>query len=161
MNGLKKKLTISCLTIVFFLSMTFVPAQAQRASGDVGIGVQGGRPTGLSIRFYRPDGMNLDLLAAWDLDDFFFVNGHGLFESPLGDEGIAHVFYGPGAFIGIRDRGDDETLDNEIGIGISGTLGLGVMIDKLEIYGRITPRLELIEETDIDIGGGIGLRYYF
>lgn len=142
----------------------FIPddLNAQRNAGDLGIGVQAGVPTGLSLRTYNPGKMDLDLLAAYDLDDFFFVNVHGVYDTHLGDNQVAHLFYGPGGFIGIRDTGGNEVDgSNDIDAGISGTLGLGFMIDKVELYGRVTPRLSLIDETDFDVGGGLGFRVYF
>jgi hypothetical protein len=48
-----------------------------------------------------------------------------------------------------------------LGLGISGNFGFNVFVDQLEVYAQITPRLQLIEGTDADVGGGIGLRFYF
>ena len=46
-------------------------------------------------------------------------------------------------------------------MGISGTIGLSYLIERFEIYLRLTPRLALIEATDADFGGGLGFRYFF
>ena len=156
------KRSLSVLLAGLLILLTSHTLEAQRSPGDVGIGIQAGVPTGLSIRTYNPGNMNFDLLAAWDLDDFFFVNIHGIFENHIGNSQVAHVFYGPGGFIGIRDRGSNEVDGkNDVDAGISGTLGLGFMIDKFEIYGRVTPRLSLIDNTNFDLGGGVGFRFYF
>lgn len=132
------------------------PAVAQRAAGDIGIGLQAGQPSGLSIGVYQPTGMGLDILAAWDLNDFFYINPHGLFTNHIGDSETFHLFYGPGFFVGLHDEGSEDRLR----LGVSGTGGLSVMLGSFEIYGRVTPRLELIDETDVDIGGGLGFRLY-
>ncbi|WP_235297141.1 hypothetical protein [Portibacter marinus] len=146
------------LVIVFFLAFA-LGMNAQRANGDVGIGIQAGSPSGLSLQFYKAAGPSYDFIAAWDLDDFFYVNGHALFQPHIGNSERLHFIYGPGVFVGLRDRGND--LDDEVDIGISGTAGLSLIIEKFEVYGRITPRLNLLQSTSVDIGGGVGIRYYF
>jgi len=134
-------------------------AHAQRRPGAVGIGGQIGDPSGVTLTIYNPQSMSYDFLVAWDTDDFFFLNAHGLFEQHLGGRGNLHFFYGPGAFIGFRDRGNEE--DDEAVAGISGRVGLGVLFDRFEVYGQVTPRLALTPATDGEIGGGVGFRIYF
>lgn len=135
--------------------------QAQRPGG-VGIGVQLGDPSGLSLNLPTSGRASIDLLAAWDLDNFFFLNGHALFMQPLGSVPELGVFYGPGLFIGVRDRDTRRwDFEDEVYAGISGTIGLNYFIDRFEIYLRATLRLQLIDKTDGSAGGGLGLRYYF
>lgn len=148
---------ITGMCFFFIISLGISTLNAQRVPGEIGIGFQAGQPSGLSMKIYQQR-TSWDILAAWDLDDFFFLNIHGVRDKHLNEQNTIHLFYGPGGFIGIRDRSDRE---DDIALGISGTLGIDFIIDKVELFGQITPRLELIEETDFDIGGGIGLRVYF
>ncbi|MCB0560618.1 MAG: hypothetical protein H6573_13685 [Lewinellaceae bacterium] len=135
--------------------------QAQRPGG-VGIGVQLGDPSGLSLNLPTGGRASVDLLAAWDLDNFFFLNGHALFMQPLNSAPNFGVFYGPGLFIGFRDRNEKRwDFDNQAYAGASGTIGLNYFIGQFEIYLRATIRLQLIDKTDGSAGGGLGLRYYF
>ena len=143
-----------------FLILLFAfayPVSAQRAPGDVGIGVHIGQPTGLTVKVYSP-ATSVDFLAAWDLDDFFFLNVHALYDVHLNPEQTVHFFYGPGGYIGIRDRGGE--LDDEVELGVSGNFGLDFMIQKFEIFLQATPRLSLHRSTDFDMGGGVGFRIY-
>lgn len=142
----------------FILLFTFFIATLALSAQSVGIGAQFGDPTGLSLRFNRVGNLNYDVLAAWDFDDYFFVNVHGLWEHSLANEPRMNYFYGPGAFIGVRERG--RWRDNAGAFGISGTVGLNIYIKKLEIFAQITPRLAIIERTDGNIGGGVGVRFY-
>lgn len=146
--------------IAFVICLLFIaqPASAQRATGDVGIGVQLGQPTGLTVKVYNP-GTSVDFLAAWDLDDFFFLNVHAIYDTHLNPQETVHFFYGPGGFVGIRDRGPE--LEDDVELGVSGNFGFDFMIDKFEIFLQGTPRLALVEATEFDLGGGAGFRIYF
>jgi|APTNR8051073442_1049403.scaffolds.fasta_scaffold00856_8 hypothetical protein len=150
----------NCLSGGFLLlSLLFV---TQISAQKVGIGVQLGRPSGLTLKVHKPSAMSVDILAAWDLDDFFFVNVHGLWEKPISGDGKFRFFYGPGAFLGVYDDDRGNRFgDDEISVGISGTIGLSVWIDRLELYLQVTPRVAVLERTEADVGGGFGLRFYF
>ena len=61
------------------------------------------------------------------------------------------LFYGPGAFIQTGGR-DDE-------FGISFGVGLETLLTPdIELYGLVSPRLQLADETDFELGAGLGLR---
>jgi hypothetical protein len=147
------------LILTFGLILSARPAEAQPAGGNVGLGLQIGEPSGVTLQFYNPGSMSWDFLAAWDVDDFFFLNVHGLYYRGIGERNDVHLFYGPGAFIGLRDRGRDE--DDDVVVGISGTIGIGIMVEQFQVFGSVTPRLSLIPGTDGDVGAGVGVRYYF
>lgn len=144
--------------ILLFLLIAFIsgPLQAQREPGDVGIGIQIGQPTGLAIKVYNP-GTSVDILAAWNWDDLLFLNMHAIFDAALNDNHTVHFFYGPGAYVGLRERPGDDIVD----YGISGNFGIDFLISKFEIYLQATPRLSLLSTRDFDMGGGVGFRFYF
>src|SRR5690606_41887985 len=97
------------------------------------------------------------LPGGWAFDCLFFLTLPALYARPLGNRRDFILFYGPGGFIGFRDRrGDDDIV-----IGVSGTIGVAYLIEEFEIYARITPRLSLVPETDGDVGGGLGVRFWF
>lgn len=150
-----------CLTLMIMATVT--SANAQPAGGRLGLGMQFGEPSGLSLRIYQPAGLSPDILLTWDFDDFFFVNLHGTWERSIARSPYFHFFYGPGIFIFVRERDANRRLfdgDDKTQLGISGTFGLNYYVDRFEIYLRITPRLLLIDRTDAYVGSGIGLRFY-
>ncbi len=150
------------LTIAMIGSMfTFNTLYAQPAAGSWGIGIQIGAPNGLNLKHYNPGGASFDALFAWDLNDYLFVNLHGIWEKPLSRTPNFNFYYGPGAFIGFLDRSRHIFDEAEIVLGVSGAAGLNVYIDRFEIFLQATPRLELIERTDAEVGGGIGFRFFF
>lgn len=152
----------SLLTATLIILVGLVTAQdaeAQRAPGSVGVGLQLGEPSGLSVKVYNPQSVSYDFLAAYDLNEFFYVNGHGTYEAHLGSSSNAHAFFGPGAFLGVRDNEGDA--DDDVEAGLSATAGLSYVISRVELYARVTPRLALTPATEGDLGGGFGIRYYF
>jgi hypothetical protein len=99
------------------------------------------------------------VVVCWESNGFFYVNARGLFEQHLNSRQNVHFFYGPGGFIGVRDRGRDE--DDDVVAGVSGTVGLGALFGRFELYGQPTPLLAVTPSTDGDAGSGLGFRFYF
>ena len=123
------------------------PARAQFA-----IGGQLGDPTGLSLKFGSGSGA-LILAAGWDLNDSVSAEGHYLLRARRlqGADTNIRLFYGPGVFL--------QSNDNRTNAGVS--LGVGLetnLAREIELYGLVSPRLRLVEDTDFDLGGGVGLR---
>ena len=140
------------LAVVVGLSVA-VPSHAQ----NVGVGGQIGEPSGVTLKLHNPGGPSYDFLAAWSLEsDVLFLNAHVLFENRIAAANIGRPlewFVGPGGFIALTD---DAT------IGASGTIGLNLILtDQISIYARLTPRFALIPATEGDLGGGLGIRFFF
>lgn len=151
------------LTIVL-TGVLALPAEAQRTSGAVGLGGQIGEPSGLTLKVYNESAPSYDFLAAWSFaDDFFFLNAHAQWNQNLNAQNVNQGFewfFGPGAFIGVADR--DNSQDDEAVLGVSGRIGLNFIVNRqFEIYGQVTPRISVIPDTEGDVGGGLGFRYYF
>ncbi len=153
-NSIRSSLTIALFTFIF-IAMTH-QVSAQRQAGDAGLGVQIGQPTGVSLKIYNP-GASTDFLAAWDWDNFLFLNIHAIFDASLNDAHTIHFFYGPGGFIGIHQNPGNNKID----LGLSGNFGLDFLIQNFEIFVQATPRLSLKNTNNFNIGGGAGFRFYF
>ncbi|MEO0557469.1 MAG: hypothetical protein AAF170_04715 [Bacteroidota bacterium] len=137
------------LSLVALLALSFVPA----ASAQTSIGAQLGDPTGVSLKL--GDGSGAILVGVgWDFsgDDAVNLEGHYLLRS-RGLQGNRQVrlFYGPGIFASFGDIQD--AFGVSVGVGLETEL-----VDSIEVYGLVSPRLQLINETDFDAGGGIGVR---
>jgi len=151
--------SLAVILVFFLIASPFMSAQT--VNNNWGIGIQLGQPSGISIKKHNSAGMSADILLAWDLDDFFFANLHGVWEKDISGADGLHFVYGPGVFAGFKEHKRYKDDDDEIFLGISGTFGLAYYIDQFEIYLRLTPRLAVIENTDGDIGGGLGFRFFF
>lgn len=157
--GIRNSFKIAFFGLVMFFSN--IQAQyAQRPSPSVGIGFQAGNPTGLSLQFYKNHGVTTDILFAYQFNNFFFLNIHGLWNTHLDQNGHFHLYYGPGGFVGIR-RHRPELANDQVAAGISGNLGLNLVVSRLEFFGQVTPRLEITPGTKLDFGGGVGMRFFF
>jgi len=155
-------MVVGVLTLVVGISTP--SAMAQRSSGAAGLGGQLGDPSGVTVKLYNAGAPSYDFLGVWSsVDDFFVLNGHALFEESISAENVDQPlewFGGPGGFVGTFQGGGP--FEGETVVGISGTIGLQMEVaDHLELYLQATPRFALIPETEGDLGGGLGLRYYF
>jgi hypothetical protein len=141
------------------LLLTTVPASGQ----GFGIGGQLGDPSGLSLRFGGAPAF--DLAAGWNLsDNALFAQGHVLLSDRRlgrgrrsGAGAPLNLFYGPGLFVGVNERSGRES---DVAFGLSFNAGLSYYTGPIEIFGQLTPRLQLVDRTDFDLGWGVGLRFY-
>lgn len=134
-------------------------AQAQTNSGDFGIGVILGEPTGISAKFYNGGNSALDFGAAWSFGTNASMHLHAdylfhRFDLITVDVGRLPLYYG----IGGRLRFADEST-----VGLRIPIGLSYYFenDPLEIFFEVVPILDLAPATNFSGNGGVGLRYYF
>lgn len=154
---LSKLLTRVFLFFLFFyFSTATISAQA-----DFGIGLQGGSPSGITVKLHDPRAMSLEFLAAWDkLRDMYFLNVHGLWETELGG-GPIHIIYGPGLFAGGERLRDTYRRGHMFVAGVTANVGLQLFFGQVETYGQLTPRVTGIGGFSFALGGGLGVRFYF
>lgn len=142
-----------CLPVFALILATAIPASAQKST--TWFGVELGAPTGVAVYLERPSAPDISILGAWDLDDFLFLNAHWMLGEEITIEDRASWFWGPGAFVGIRDN--DKNNDG-VALGASLRVGLQYGWSRLVGYAHLTPRFEVVPETDFYMGGGIGVR---
>lgn len=151
------------LASAFLLAAALLPSiagaqsfdAAQEPAGDLGIGGQIGEPSGVTFKIYQRPTLAYEFLAAWDLDRFFYLNAHALYERPIPDSPLRYYF-GPGIVLGVTD----DSGSTDLVVGLSGQAGVNFFVERFEVFLHLTPRLDIIPSTDGEVGGGIGLRYY-
>ncbi len=142
------------LILLFVTSTRFV--QAQEAPRRIGIGVEVGTETGVTLKFNPGKKFAYELLAAWNVGDFVFVNGHAVYTKALEENPRVRAAYGFGAYVGVyesRRRSDGF-------VGLSGRGAVVYAFDRYEAYFQLTPRFDLLPGTRFHVGGGLGFRVF-
>ena len=134
-------------------------------SGQVGVGVQLGEPTGLTGKIFISEHHALDAALSYSvLDSRFYVHGNYLIHFPQHGEttALGHWFPYVGVGTRIRLKGDDDEKD---GNNIAVRLPLGVSAffgaSPVELFIEIGPNMGLFPETKLGFDGGLGFRYLF
>lgn len=156
---MKKLLTAILLTAfvtVSFNSLTY----AQDDDKDLGIGIMVGEPTGLSLKSWTGGNNAFDLGVAWSFGPYDAVNIHGdylwhnyeVFDEI--DEGTLPLYYGIGARIILAK--------NDAVIGARIPVGINYLFEDspVGLFMELAPILNLAPDTDFDVGGGVGIRFY-
>lgn len=124
-----------------------------------GIGVILGEPSGVSAKLWIGDKMAIDLAAAWSFVDesAFQLHADYLFhfmELIKVSKGKLPLYFGVG---GRMKFGKDMIVSVRIPVGLA-YMFAGAPVD---IFLEVGPMLNIVPATEFDIGGGIGVRYFF
>jgi hypothetical protein len=149
---MKKIIFLSMIAILFTSSI-------KSQTRGFGIGIVLGEPTGLSAKLWTGNSNAFDFAAAWS----FRGSGHVLLQADYvwhtanlltSGTGRLPFYYGIGGRIILAD-------DPLLGVRIP--LGLNYQFSEapLDIFVEIVPILDLTPETDFDVGGGLGIRFWF
>lgn len=135
--------------------------------GGFGAGIILGEPTGLSAKLWMSRSSAFDFAAAWS----FYRNS----SDGRNDEGALylhadylHHFFGAidveqGKLVPYVGIGGKVVFAEDFYMGVRVPLGLTYMFAKvpLDVFLEISPAIALIPGTGFDVGGGIGVRYWF
>lgn len=149
------------------LALLTVLAIAAPAHADVGLGLFVGEPTGLDLKLGLSPRSGLDILFGWDTyRDNRDHYGHLTYLlTPVighGESVLVPVRIGIGVAIY-----DDGSFDNGTNVAarVPVEIGLRFRTVPLEIYGEVALKATFIDpnnnDPDVDLDGGIGLRFYF
>jgi hypothetical protein len=137
-----------------------VPA-AHAAGGNFGLGIIVGEPTGISGKLFLSNTNALQFAAAWSFsgDTEFHLQGDYLMHFPnviKVEKGKLPLFAGLGGRIRFRDH-----ADNKVGLRIPVGLAYHFANAPFDVFGEIVPILDLAPDTDFEMEGAIGARFYF
>ena len=151
------------------LTLAAPAAQSQGDDKYAGIGFIVGEPTGLDAKFFLNNEHALEFGLAWDLsgEDDIHLQGdylwhrYGLIDLKNGDE--MPLFFGIGARFVARDGHDNEGHDFDDVFGIRFPVGLAYMFTNypFDIFMEIVPILDVVPDSDFDLEGAIGARFWF
>lgn len=151
------------------LSAIILAGPARAAGGDFGLGIIVGEPTGFVGKYYLSNRNAIDGAVGWSLEKNNYMHLHGdyLFHNwdlIDVDEGSMAFYFGIGGRIVLIDD-DDDRRDNDPDdhIGIRFPLGLNYLFENrmFDIFVEIVPIMDVAPDTDFDIEGALGARFYF
>lgn len=162
-------ISISGLIAALAMASAVPPAAAQEGDKKyVGIGFILGEPTGLDAKFFLNNEHALEFGLAWELsgENELHLQGdylwhrYGLIDLNNGDE--MPLFFGVGARLIVREEDIGEDDDRDI-FGIRFPIGLAYMFTNypFDIFAEIVPILDVAPESDFDLEGAIGARFWF
>lgn len=140
------------------------------AHADFGLGVILGSPTGISGKYTMSADHAIDAAMAWDLsDDHIHLHGDYLWLKNKGlnlDKVALDWFFGIGGRLVLLDDNDNNRRnddDDDYKLGVRGPIGIGYTFPdpRIELFAEVALILNLLEETDVDLDGGIGARFHF
>jgi hypothetical protein len=129
-------------------------AQAEK----LGLGIMVGKPTGLSAKYELSRINSVNMALGWSLNgnviyghaDYVWHN-HDLIPVPRGS---LPLYYGMGAATYIH---------NELGVGGRAVFGIEYQFPDapLDVFLELVPTAWLFPESNFDLLGGLGMRYFF
>lgn len=144
-----------CKLVFLFLLITLT-ISAQK--DGFGIGIILGDPTGLSAKKFVGNAEAFDAGAAWSFRDDAALHLHADYlyhdySLIKVKQGKLPVYYG----IGGRIKLEDDPL---IGVRIPVGLAYELANSPIDFFFEIVPILDLAPETEFDLNGAIGMRFY-
>jgi hypothetical protein len=156
--------------VLGMLMMLLLVARVEAQEG-FGLGVIVGEPTGISFKKWLNKEHAIDAAAAWSFseNDSFQFHADYLFHNfsllKTGDIGGRLPLY-----VGVGGRVKLEGHDHDNGrnrhdalVGVRVPFGISFLFNKVpvDLFAEIVPILDVAPDTDFDINGAIGARFYF
>lgn len=127
--------------------------------GKLGLGVILGEPTGINCKIWQSEYIAYDAALAWSFGkegnihihiDYLLHN----YELIRTVNSYTPVYYGIGARIKSKEK---------VVLGMRFPLGIDFRSRRIpiDIFLEFVPAFNIIPETELDLEGGIGVRYYF
>ena len=152
---MKFRTPLFCCLTALLLSTTAI-AQSR----GFGLGIIAGQPTGISGKFWTGPKTGIDLAAAWSVEKHqsfechadYLIHDFGVFKV---DKGKMPLYYGVGGRL--VDADDDTHIGVRVPVGINYIFATA----PLDLFVEVAPTLDLAPDTDLNVEGGIGIRFWF
>ncbi len=155
--------------LIIFMFICFIPDSSFAKESvkpfaqkyKFGIGVIVGEPTGITVKYNLDAKMSIDGGLGWSTssDNEFHIYGtylYHMYDLIKVPKGNLPLYFGGGFRFFKREK-----KDNEFGIRIP--VGVEYQFENLPLgaFVELAPVLNLTPDTDLDLEGGIGIRYFF
>lgn len=150
-----KELIIASMLVLIMSGVSY-------AQGRFGVGVIIGEPTGISYKSWIDSKTAMDIAAAWSFSDKsafhihadYLIHEFGLIEVRPGK---LPLYYGIGGRVKLSGGNDGSEIGVRIPVGVSYIFAT----QPLDAFIEIAPILDLAPATEIDVNGGLGIRFWF
>lgn len=149
------------ILLIVTLVLAAAASPSDSSPGQFGLGTIIGEPTGIDAKYFLDSTNALEAAVGWSLSgnselhiqvDYLFHR----YDLIKVEEGQLPLFFGVGGRIKFRENQDDQ-LGIRIPVGLAYEFAGG----PFDAFVEIVPILELIPDTDFDLEGAIGGRFYF
>ena len=150
--------------IITFVLTAIISTQALCQEKNYGIGIMLGEPSGFTGKMWRDQNIAFDCGAAWSFtnDAGFNIHGDMLWHNwrflddafEVDDSARLPLYYGIG---GRLKAGDDTRL------GLRFVVGASYIFEHapFDIFLEIVPVMDVVPETELDMNGSFGGRFWF
>ncbi len=141
------------------------------AEDGLGLGLILGEPTGISLKKWIGPTRAIDAAVAWSFSENasfqfhadYLLHNFTLLKDAAGSGRMA-VYYGIGGRVKLKDRnnrGRGRNHNEEL-LGVRVPFGLTYLFAHapVDLFAEIVPILNLVPNTDFDLNGAIGARFY-
>jgi hypothetical protein len=154
-----RTLVLASLTTLFLATAVGTTSAQEK---NVGLGFIIGEPTGIDAKFNLTQVHALEFALAWSLSDEndLHIQGDYLWHKydviKLDNSDKMPLFFGVGGRIVLRENVDDI-------VGVRFPVGLDYIFTNypFDIFVEIVPILDLAPDTDFDLEGALGARFWF
>lgn len=148
------------------LTMAIILLTQNSNASEYQLGVVLGAPTGISGKVSLNNNHAFDAVLAYSLADELGLEFHAdylrekAYSFSINAESPLELYYGIGARFALITKGRH---DDDIAIGPRAPIGLTYQINnpRIEFFGELALAFDIIPATNLDLEGGIGLRYRF
>lgn len=156
---MKKTIYVVMFTI---LTVTFITAGVDAAERKKwGIGVMAGQPTGFTGKFMLNDTSAIDLGFGWSTssDDEYAIYSdylYHIYDLFGAAKGQLPLYFGGGLSYVKRSARDDK-------FGVRIPIGVEYLFKKVPLgaFLEVVPVMNVTPDTDFDLQGGVGIRFFF
>ena len=161
---MKKNFRGWLLTVIAAVSLSFTCLMHDvHAREGIGVGVIVGEPTGVSMKYWIDRTSAFDFACAWSLADNspiqfhadYLIHGPSVTTNSSEQKGSLPWYYGIGGRV--------KNINNESHVGIRVPFGITYLVSEVpvDIFGEISPVLDLKPSVNLNWNGALGIRYYF
>jgi hypothetical protein len=142
------------------LTVVLTAALLTPAFAKTGVGIIAGEPSGFAFKWWSDGPTAIDAVVGWSLDDGdFYAHSDYLWHREFEDVdigGTVPLYFGVGGRLLLRDD-DDSKVGVRIPVGVDFLFADG----RFDVFVEIAPIFNFVPDTEFDLSGGVGARFYF